>query len=179
MKYKIWSSLVVMTIFAALAIPAQASVVYTPVNVQLPTNGSYPIDLNHDGITDFTFHSQSGQGGCFIGGHGPFKELTIQPASLGGIVGNNDAAALVSGVLIDFRQSFYRTTALMYYVMGGMCLYCRGNWVSASQRYLGLEFHINGQTHYGWAELSTYGRTGLIFLYGFAYETIAGKGILT
>ena len=55
MKSRTWMWMTVMSLFAALAIPAQARVVYTPVNVNLPTNGSYPIDLNHDGITDFTF----------------------------------------------------------------------------------------------------------------------------
>ena len=68
----------------------------------------------------------------------------------------------------------------MYYVMGGHVPLIVGAIGSAPhQRYLGLEFQINGQTHYGWAELSTYGRTGVNFLYGFAYETIAGKGIQT
>ena len=56
-----------------------------------------------------------------------------------------------------------------------------GYWIRATQLYLGLEFQINGQTHYGWAELSTDGRdfNAVHFLYGFAYETIPLKGILT
>ena len=54
-----------------------------------------------------------------------------------------------------------------------------GDWVATTNRYLGLEFQINGETHYGWAELSTNGETGVDTLYGFAYETIPFKGILT
>ncbi len=179
MKSRTWMWMLLVWFFAALAMPAQARVVYTPINVNLPTNGSYPIDLNHDGITDFTFQTQSGQFPCPFAGGGPFKRLTVQPA-VGGIVGTDYAAALLSGVLIDFRQSFYRNTALMYFVIGGTrCPLGEGNWVLASPRYLGLEFQINGQTYYGWAELTTIGRTGVNYLYGFAYETIPGRAIKT
>jgi hypothetical protein len=36
----------------ALTLPADAKVVYTPANVQV-SGKPLPIDLNHDGITDF------------------------------------------------------------------------------------------------------------------------------
>jgi len=55
MKSRTWMWTLLVWFFAALAMPVQARIVYTPVNVNLPTNGSYPIDLNHDGIPDFTF----------------------------------------------------------------------------------------------------------------------------
>jgi probable HAF family extracellular repeat protein len=183
MKYKIWSSLVVMTLFAALAIPAQARVVYTPVNVYLPTNGSYPIDLNHDGITDFTFQISHRLYFCGGSGFGYWNKLYVQPSPAGGIVGGNWAYALQSGVQIDSHQSFYGGDDLMYDVK--QISHCwrdphrYGYWVAVQQHYLGLEFQINGQTHYGWAELSTNSTTGVNALYGFAYETIAGRGILT
>src|SRR5580698_4467969 len=35
------------------ATPAAASVVYTPANI--PIHSSYALDLNHDGVDDFTF----------------------------------------------------------------------------------------------------------------------------
>jgi hypothetical protein len=50
--------------------------------------------------------------------------------------------------------------------------------------YLGLNFQVNGQTHYGWARLSVLlhcGRGGcsyVVTLTGYAYETIAGNPIL-
>ncbi len=181
MKSHRWMWTTIVYLFAALVTIAQAEIVYTPVNVRLPTNGYYAIDLNHDGITDFTFHSASGQRRCPDGpGGGPFWYLTVQPAGAGGIVGTSYAAALQSGVPVDFRQSFYRNTAYMYDVMKSTrCPFSSGNWVHALQRYLGLEFQINGQTHYGWAELSTNGETGVDFLFGFAYETIPFKPILT
>ena len=52
-----------------------------------------------------------------------------------------------------------------------------GGWI-AYRLYLGLKFLIAGQVHYGWAQLSTHAGEADT-LYGFAYETIPFKGILT
>jgi hypothetical protein len=38
----------------ALAQPAEAKIVYTPANIRLGMNQHYDLDLNHDGITDFS-----------------------------------------------------------------------------------------------------------------------------
>ena len=175
MKSPIWMWTLSVWLFATLVIPVQARVVYTPVNVNLPTNGFYPIDLNHDGITDFTFHIESSF--CPYGPH--IHYLWVEPNGAG-IVGSYDASALQSGVPIDFRQSFYRSSALMYQrPLGPGCGTIQGQWYQVYRRYLGLEFLIAGQVHYGWAELSTNSTTGVNTLYGFAYETIPLWGILT
>ena len=56
-----------------------------------------------------------------------------------------------------------------------------GPWLGAQDRYLGLEFYIDGQEHYGWARMSVdfpfaFDTTGRIL--GYAYETIPGKPII-
>ena len=73
----------------------------------------------------------------------------------------------------------------MAYVCDGFIGTCRattsfkGQWINATNRYLGLKFKIHGQTHYGWARLSiqyenfTFAAT----LTGYAYETIPNKAI--
>ena len=86
MKSPIWMWTLSVWLFATLVIPVQARVVYTPVNVNLPTNGFYPIDLNHDGITDFTFHIESSF--CPYGPH--IHYLWVEPNGAG-IVGSYDA----------------------------------------------------------------------------------------
>jgi hypothetical protein len=52
-----------------------------------------------------------------------------------------------------------------------------GPWAHLKNRYLGLKFQTKGQTHFGWARLSTKigfgGATGI--LTGYAYETIPDK----
>ena len=182
MKSKKWTSVVVMTLFAALVTTVQAGIVYTPVNVTLPRNGSYPIDLNQDGITDFTFQISQTFSVCGLFRFPYHNILKVQPNQTGGVVGESWASALQSGVQIDFRQSFYGADDLMYDVQqGSACTrpHSYGHWVATAHSYLGLEFQINGQIHYGWAELSTNGMSGENTLYGFAYETIPFKGILT
>ena len=59
--------------------------------------------------------------------------------------------------------------------------YCNGQWAKVQGRYLGLKFSINGQTHFGWARLSTTCQLYKIeaVLTGYAYETVAGKAIVT
>ncbi len=133
LKSRTWIWSVSVWLFAALAIPVQARVVYTPVNVNLPTNGFYPIDLNHDGITDFTFHIESSF--CPYGPH--IHYLWVEPNGAG-IAGSYDASALQSGVPIDFRQSFYRSSALMYRrPLGPGCGTIQGQWYQVYRRYLG------------------------------------------
>jgi hypothetical protein len=60
--------------------------------------------------------------------------------------------------------------------------YYRGSWENGGKgvkaRYLGLMFHIKGKIHYGWARLSFPNPQGAT-LTGYAYETIAGKPIVT
>src|SRR5262249_51449181 len=55
-----------------------------------------------------------------------------------------------------------------------------GQWVDRNNHYLGLRFKIDGKTHYGWARMSVnvqgFDITGT--LTGYAYETVANKGIL-
>src|ERR1039458_9779518 len=41
----------------ALAQPAEGEVVYTPAHEVIGRNQSFAIDLNHDGITDFTIQN--------------------------------------------------------------------------------------------------------------------------
>ena len=62
-----WASVAITLLAAALSIPAQAEVVYTPVNVVIPSNGSYNIDLNRDGTTDFTLSERLLQVYCQFG----------------------------------------------------------------------------------------------------------------
>ena len=179
MKSRTWMWTLLVWFFAALAIPAQARIVYTPVNVTLPASGYYPIDLNHDGITDFYIETSSL--GCFDGRVIYALYITL-PLGGEGVVGTYYPYPLPSGETVDSSRIFWGSTALMYREVepgGPGCGPEQGHWHSVYRGYLGLKFLINGQTHYGWVELSTNGETGVDTLYGFAYETIAFKGILT
>jgi hypothetical protein len=153
----------------ALAQPVEAKIVYTPTNVNIGASHQYDLDLNHDGVTDFTIEN-------------PFRfhiDLLHASAAAGnGVVGrkNGWAEALYQGAQIGPFQTFIAPDAGMAICVqyGG----CHGPWVNVTNRYLGLKFITKGKTHYGWARLSVQGSIEIIAtLTGYAYETIPGKSI--
>lgn len=168
-----------------LASPAQGEIVYTPAHEVIKTGHKYDLDLNHDGIPDFTFHNErySTSTDCFAA-----VELSALPGrQANGIAGfrtvfeNGWAMALKRGAGVGPRRYFVgRWMATHYYSV--MCdSGTRGNWVNVKNRYLGFKFKINDKTHYGWARLnvSLQGLSIAATLTGYAYETEVGKPITT
>jgi hypothetical protein len=176
----------------ALAWPAEAKVVYTHANVTISGNGSIRFDLNHNGKTDFTVDGVARSSMCGIIGSSHFASVTVTPTPGNGVVTNSQGAAALSiGTQIDSSQSFYEAQAIMATetVTFGPppCVIkkiYRGDWCGfyschPVDGYLGLEFHIKGSTHYGWAHMivTPVNFTFVVKLTGFAYETIPGKAI--
>jgi hypothetical protein len=139
----------------ALAQPSQAEIVYTPTNQTV--HGSLALDLNHDGITDFTIVNSDES--CSTGPDCLFEDLTVSPNAPNRVLttygGMSFAQALPIGIKIGPGENFgsrfiqmerCKSTRTSYYAMG--------SWFNVKNRYLGLSFSIDGQTHYGWARLS-------------------------
>ena len=175
----------------AMAQPSDAEIVYTPANVTIGTNQHYDLDLNNDGIPDFTIKAF----GKYFEPVTYINSLTVRHAQKGNKVAAhlafglnrggayNFAYALSSGIPISKQaRHFSAARATMTWVCdcdaGG---YYRGSWLShsshepLSNRYLGFEFKINGEVHYGWARLNAI--YGGAVLTGYAYETIPDQGI--
>ena len=169
-------SVATLIAFISVALSASASITYTPVNRVIPNNGAYGIDFNHDGVKDFWIGSFDGIVFCGLrSGTGGSANLSPVKSTSGVILNGVFAAALPAAVSVGSAQVFaHRQTQLMWFNCGRQA----GNWVNVSNHYLGLEFQIAGQTHFGWAELSV-GSTARTVVVGFAYETIAGKSIIT
>ena len=175
----------------ALACPALAKVVYTPVNEQIFPNKTFPLDLNNDGKVDFTLVDSSGRT-TFAGGWG---FLTIFPAkSINEVWGGQTshafrryASALDPGVTVGPQGKFAPGERVMAHSsvnQGRHALssyYCAGPWKRATNRYLGLKFYIAGKIHYCWARLSvSCGNLAVNgTLTGYAYETVPNKSIIT
>jgi hypothetical protein len=167
----------------ALAQPAEAKIVYTRAHQPIDPNTKYQLDLNHDGITDFTivdFHTSG------------FGALSIQAPSGNSVVGEKffnhgasmvGAADLPAGAKVQGNKKFYPGTLLMaasrMSSFGGAS--SSGLWVHVTNRYLGLRFAVQGKIHYGWARLNincaSFQCTGL--LTGYAYESVPNKAIVT
>jgi probable HAF family extracellular repeat protein len=154
----------------ALARAAEAKIVYTPANVKI--GGVYNLDLNNDGVTDLAI------GSVYV--HVPpcltYSYIYETPASGNGAEGA-PPAALNQGDQIGPTQTYYGGRGTMEY----FSYFCSrqshsGNWWNVTNRYLGLMFQINGETHYGWARLnfkSVPFKGDTATLTGYAYETIA------
>jgi hypothetical protein len=165
----------------------EASVVYTPANIRLSSNGKLGIDLNHDGIADF-YLSIKVSGSCcsfytrslnVIGGFvGSFEN---------GVVGVGlNANALTPGQAIGPKQLFLQAPLRMAAAFNDSNSFFDifGAFANKTDRFVGLRFQVNGEIHYGWARFSkvTAGFNGsypvvVATLTGYAYETDANEAI--
>lgn len=181
----------------ALTHPAEAKIIYTPAHVVMtPSFGgnTYPLDLNHDKKVDFSFDASE------FAHQTSAVFMDVRPAT--GVWGSTkprpQAAALRPGIQVGPGGKFI-AGSYSNALMGGWdnCVrtsnsVCKtygnvytGPWANGGNgekdRYLGLRFSINGQTHYGWARFNFSIKKGHLraVLTGYAYETIANKPIVT
>jgi hypothetical protein len=176
----------------ALVSPAGAKIVYTPADTQILRNGGpLPIDLNHDGVADFFLSLAAGSStGAFqVGASNQSNKIwgkgtiswSFRPAGpLKSVRSGAFASALRPGFKVGPSKSYFQKGGGL---MGAFWSAWRrsssgtvGQWWYTHNRYLGLQFVVNGETHYGWARVDT--KNNLI-LKGYAYETVANKPIVT
>ncbi len=169
----------------AVSPPAEAKIVYTPAHRVIGVGQTIPLDLNHDGKTDFSFQDIWN---TFEGsGQGFLNALPAQPSN--GVEGFGTslfhrpyAFALKAGNPVGPNAPFVFGKQI-YMLYANATQGCHGSWNDAKSRYLGLKFIVKGKIHYGWARLNVSCNTsnGEIkgLLTGYAYETIANKSILT
>jgi hypothetical protein len=164
---------------------SEARIVYTHVHKVIGPNSQLGLDLNHDGIIDFSihnayqFHSKSY--------HSAALWTTTPPTNaLEGLYSFPFSAyALPRGAKVGPPKNFKCTHACLEgrpmlslsVGRGGI-----GQWESATNQYLGVQFIDRaGRTHYGWARLTVRGNpNSKIFatLTGYAYETVPNKPII-
>lgn len=168
-----------------LARPAGAEVVYTPAQVLIGYRGSYALDVTNDGTVDFLLHDAISSNCSTV-----FNALLAQVAPGNAVVGNrsfggaNYAAAMKGGARIGPSDRFVSQGRGGEEMAEGIDSpgggQVRGQWGNVTNRYLGLKFQINGETHFGWARLNVRAnsRSVVAVLTGYAYETVAGMPIL-
>jgi hypothetical protein len=169
---------------------SEAKIVYTPIHKTIKLHQHYNLDLNHDGITDFTleltsFHTRNTSAFSTLRVV-PTKANTAEGGSHGTSCGGGRGAgpyafALQQGALIGPKQPFHGKPNLMGVVgtIDDFSVFC-GPWLDVKNRYLGLKFQIRGETHFGWARLNVASTPISITsatLTGYAYETIPNKPI--
>jgi hypothetical protein len=162
----------------ALSSTAEAKIVYHHVHYLIAVNSTYHLDLNHDGIVDFTI---SNVGSCSDNICG--DTLNAVPSPGNGVAGIHASAyALKHGVSIGPKRPLL---GKLMAACGGVNFSCSdftGQWLNVTNRYLGLKFRVRGKTHYGWARLTvTVDKVNVVVagtLTGYAYETTANKPII-
>ncbi len=169
-----------------LAQPAGANIVYTPTHATiLGPHGFHRLDINNDGITDFTLRNTTShntdQGFWNLSEHAVAGNAVAGTFVYRGFPEN--AHAFNKGDQIGASQVFFQgQEKLVSFYSGGGGYSARGNWINLRDRYLGLKFQIAGQTHFGWARFSVQVLTGPVrinaTLTGYAYETTADTPII-
>jgi hypothetical protein len=160
----------------ASQVRAHGQVIFTPSSAAFHGIGNkLDIDLDNDGSTDFsliakwTYYDTGNMiQALFASGDRPSHQILTDQ--------HDYAAALTKGTRIGPGQNF-RAFALME------TPFYRGSWGYwggyGKNRCLGVRFLIHGEVHYGWI-----GFRGVrsfpvsAKLYGYAYETTPGKGIV-
>lgn len=174
---------------ALASVPAQSEIVFTKTNVSL-TNGIAYLDLNHDGVSDFSVinsfdPSSYGSARYLFLGHGEntsagvigqigYRFGTAWVAPYGFSIGPNSPKSFVA---ITSRNNVEMARGSCFY---GNC-FLSGPWQRATNEYLGLRFSIKGQTHYGWARVSVKFNgyvKATVTLTGYAYESQPNTAIL-
>ena len=163
----------------ALAEPAEAKIVYTPVHKVVGNGESYKLDFNHDGITDLTIRNIATQYCSTEGSCWPIESLGAVPSGSNQVVYNiYGAVAMKAGMKIGRSCAFKGGVQRMVWSFGS---FATGSWVNVKNRYLGVQFQIKGKTHYGWARLNVQlhpPKDITATLTGYAYETIVNKAII-
>jgi hypothetical protein len=159
----------------AISQSAEAKVIYTSTNSKVEPSVS--IDLNNDGIVDFTVHN-------FDPPFGHSIWLFAQPAA-GNFVRGFDNGADVGFFGVPNGPAGFFATGSSYFKQGVfMAKFFQyshssftGPWAGVTNRYLGFKFLIDGQVHYGWARVSVPDIYDVVVT-GYAYETIPNKPII-
>jgi len=166
----------------ALAEPSPAEIIFTAARRVIPINGTGGLDLNHDGLLDFKIIAFDDPGTNY------FYPGSLKISAFGAnrfvINGSGFPSTLAFGKVIGPTDGLQSGNAKMAYgerVRAYSYSRCtsQGPWRNVTNRYLGLEFSVNGQQHFGWARLSVSGFCGAskVTLTGYAYENIANKPI--
>lgn len=185
-RLKLYSAAAVAAGVSMLAMtqPAESTVVVSHVKIPIPMvpqpislaeMATVPIDINGDGINDFSFSNY------YFSYHTFHHTQRVVPLTGGEVVVTGKgffygtAAALPWGQRIGPSANF--SNAVKDNIEGVNSGGYFGNWGNKTKAlYLGVKFPISGQSHYGWVRVEfTGGLVGTIVAY--AYETVPNRPI--
>jgi len=173
-----------------LALPqaAQARIIYMPTNSKIQCKASHsliPLDLNHDGIADFSFVCSTASGDGGYAGIVPISAANKVWQTPPNSHGRSYVAARHAGALIKANRQFRHNSCTMTRACRMIewnrvesHTYSYGPWANVVDRYLAFRFTIKGSIHFGWARIRTKPGIQALYLTGYAYETVPNKPII-
>ena len=136
---------------------------------------NYNFDLNGDGVTDFVLRARDGEFMAIPAGQNAVLGTPAPPPNLVGAVGALGIGYAIGLNLISPRQWIQGAgDADLLGRYGPVFAY---EWRGANTiSYMGVQFSIGSEIHYGWVQIWAYPNGG--WIREWAYDTVAGQGIL-
>lgn len=169
-----------------------AQIIYADINPDavVDINTPFTLDMDVNGVNDFEFKVQTLSGGfTYYGGlvNIAYSGIGAGVSGLnGGIMGSvssqasmNIASALITSNLVDSNGSFLSDGILaadVDVVVTG--LYSTsftqypGNFKGQTDKFIGVNFDINGNNHYGWVRLDVNDACNQIIVKDYAYNAV-------
>lgn len=151
---------------------ADAQIIYTDINPDSTTiipGNFYNLDLDNDGTFDFSFNLNFGSTSSYTS-----QQVGVTPAGSNAIAGDTVGAyiypfAFNSGDTVKSTLQFNvgSNQSMGSYFGAG---YSYGNWLGVTDKYIGLQFYIGTQIHYGWARLDVDSTASQFTIKDYAYN---------
>jgi len=164
---------------ALMSSQADAQIIYTDINPDSTatiSGTSFNLDLDNGGVVDFTFNLTIGTGSGTSQGVGVSAAGTNAVA--GSVIGSYTyPLALNNGDTIKSTLQFnVGSSQSMASYFGSS--YAYGNWLNAVDKYIGLQFYIGTQLHYGWARLDVTATANQFTIKDYAYNATPNEYII-
>ena len=163
-----------LTVAIAAVSNASGQIIYTDVDPDFGgANVNFQLDLDNNGVMDYDIiHGDNGANAVRI--HNS-EYNTILGINFGG--NYNYPFALDSGAVISNGASTWLYHSVYQTLNWNSCSYTNSQWCGVTDKYLGLQFHIDGALHYGWARLDVPLDPSGWLIKDYAYNTTPDEAI--
>lgn len=177
------------------AVNAQIQYVDINPDANVDINNSFDLDMDGNSIVDFVFSVNNMSGsGTYYGGLLNFQYSGVGAsvsAPNGGVMGQvssqasmNIASMLVSSNFVDSAGNFLgdgvlaaNVNVVVTGVYSTSFTQYLGNFAGQNDKYIGVNFDISGNTHYGWVRLDVAASYDQITVKDYAYNTVPDLGL--